>query len=84
MEILDQLLPGVDIELVNVLTRNLQKMNAKIHVKSKVKSASVSEDGVEVTFETPDGKESRRKWIMSWFLLAENPTRRSSALKKWE
>ncbi len=57
VELLDQLLPGVDLELVNMVTRTLQRMNAKIFLKSKVKSAIASNNGVRVTFETPDGKE---------------------------
>jgi dihydrolipoamide dehydrogenase len=58
VELLDQLLPGTDLELVNLVTRSLQRMNAKIYLKSKVKTAAVSENSVKVTFETPDGKEN--------------------------
>ena len=61
VELLDQLLPGVDLDLVNLLTRNLQKMNAKINLKSRVKSASALEEGVDVVFETSDGKEQKEK-----------------------
>jgi len=57
VELLDQLLPGVDIELVNVVSRSLQKMNSKIYLKSKVKGVQTMDDGVRVTFESPDGKE---------------------------
>lgn len=57
VELLDQLLPGVDLELVNLVSRSLQRMNAKIHLKSKVKGAVATDAGVRVTFETPDGKE---------------------------
>ncbi len=57
VELLDQLLPGVDLELVNVVSRSLQKLNAKIYLKSKVKSAVTTSDGAKVTFETPEGKE---------------------------
>jgi dihydrolipoamide dehydrogenase len=57
VELLDQLLPGVDLDLVNYVSRSLQKMNAKIYLKSKVKSAVITNEGVRVTFENPDGKE---------------------------
>lgn len=57
VELMDQLLPGVDLELVNIVSRSLQKMNAKIHLKSKVKSAVADSNVVKATFETPDGKE---------------------------
>ncbi len=57
VEVLDQLLPGVDLDLVNLVSRNLQKMNAKIHLKSRVKGAITTDNGVKVTFETGDSKE---------------------------
>lgn len=57
VELMDQLLPGVDLELVDLVSRNLRRMNAKIHLKSKVKSAVATEKEVKVTFETSDGKE---------------------------
>lgn len=56
VEILDQLLPGTDIELVNVVSRNLERLGARINTKSKVLSTTASEDHVDVHFETPDGK----------------------------
>ncbi len=82
VEILDQLLPGVDIELVNVLTRNLQKLNARIHVKSKVKSARVLEDGVEVAFETPDGKEFMEKVDYVLVSVGRKPNSKELGLEK--
>ena len=57
VELLDQLLPGVNLELVNQVVRSLQRMGAKIHLKSRVKLGVVSSDKVKVTFETPDGTE---------------------------
>ncbi|HXQ91366.1 MAG TPA: dihydrolipoyl dehydrogenase, partial [Nitrososphaerales archaeon] len=57
VELLDQLLPGVDLDLVNVVTRSLLRLKAKIYLKSKVKSGLSSNEGAKVTFETPDGKE---------------------------
>ncbi len=58
VELLDQLLPGVDLELVNIVSRSLQRMNAKIYLKSKVKSANPISNGARVIFETSDGKEA--------------------------
>jgi len=57
VELLEQLLPGVDLDLVNIVTRSLQKLRANIFLKSKVKSGVLTSDGARVTFETPDGKE---------------------------
>jgi dihydrolipoamide dehydrogenase len=56
VEIMDQLLPGTDIELVNVVSRSLEKLGAKIYTRSKVTTATVSGDLVDVEFQTPDGK----------------------------
>jgi dihydrolipoamide dehydrogenase len=56
VEILDQLLPGTDLELVNLVSRSLEKMGAKVNTKSKVVSGNVVGDKVEVKFETAEGK----------------------------
>ena len=57
VELLDQLLPGVDRELVALVSRSLQRLNAKVHLKSKVKTTQVSSDAVEVVFENAEGQE---------------------------
>jgi dihydrolipoyl dehydrogenase len=58
IEIMDQLLPGTDIELVNYVTRNLEKLSATIYLKAKVKSTSATEAGtVRVSFATAEGKD---------------------------
>ncbi len=54
VELMDQLLPGTDLDLVNVVSRTLQKLGAKVYLKSKVKSAEVNGESVNVTFETPE------------------------------
>ncbi len=55
VELLDQLLPGTDPELVNVVSRNLQRLGAQIFLKSRVKGAKQSDESVNVEFETHDG-----------------------------
>ncbi|MHB2036188.1 MAG: dihydrolipoyl dehydrogenase [Nitrososphaerales archaeon] len=57
VELLDQLLPGVDRELVALVSRSLQRLNAKVHLKSKVKTTQASSDAVEVVFENAEGQE---------------------------
>ena len=58
VELMDQLLPGTDVELVRNVSRNLDRQGAKIYLKSKVKSASVNiSNKVKVTFETENGQE---------------------------
>ncbi len=58
VEMMDQILPGTDTELVNMVSRNLEKLGAKIYLKSKFKSASVNiSNKVKAVFETSDGVE---------------------------
>lgn len=54
VELTDQLLPGTDLDLVNLVSRNLQKLGANIYLRSKVKSAAVKGESVDVTIEMPD------------------------------
>jgi dihydrolipoamide dehydrogenase len=56
VELLDQLLPGTDLELVNLVSGHLKKLGAKINTKSKVMSAKLVQNEVQVEFQTPDGK----------------------------
>jgi dihydrolipoamide dehydrogenase len=56
IEMLDQLLPGVDIQLVRIIERAFRKLGVDYHVKSKAKEyrdgqvAAVLEDGREAAF----------------------------------
>ncbi len=56
VEALDQLLPGTSMEMVTFVARSLQRMNAKIHLKSRLKSAKSTQDGIEAVYDTPDGE----------------------------
>jgi len=56
IEMLDQLLPGVDIELVRIIERSLRRLGIDYHVKSKAKEyregqlRAILEDGTEAMF----------------------------------
>jgi dihydrolipoamide dehydrogenase len=56
IEMLDQLLPGVDIELVKVIERSFRRLGIDYHVKSKAKEyregqvRAILEDGTEAMF----------------------------------
>ena len=52
VEVLDQLLPGIDPELVAFVSRSLRKLNANVYLKSKVKKTQDSGKEIEVVFET--------------------------------
>ncbi len=54
IEMLEQLLPGTDIDLVRIVERSLRKLGVDYHVKSKAKEFR----GGKVYAELEDGKES--------------------------
>lgn len=56
VEMMDQLLPGFEPELVRVLAVRIRKLGITVHLKSKAKNLEVLPDGVRVVVET-GGKE---------------------------
>ena len=56
VEIMDQLLPGTDPDVVRVVHRKLEGKGAKVYVKSKVLHIAKKGSEAEVEVETPDGK----------------------------
>jgi dihydrolipoamide dehydrogenase len=56
VEIMDQLLPGSDIDVVRVVHRKLEGKGAKVYVKSKVLRIRKNASEAEVEVETPEGK----------------------------
>jgi dihydrolipoamide dehydrogenase len=58
VELMDQLLPGVDKELLTPISRSLEKLGAKIFLKSRVTAVDRSPAGVSVTFDTTSGEMS--------------------------
>ena len=55
VEIMDQLMPGSDPEVVRTVQRKLEGKGAKVYLKSKVISVSRRENGATVAIETPNG-----------------------------
>ena len=56
VEIMDQLLPGSDPEVVRVVHRKLEGKGAKVHLKSKVTKLTRKGSEAEVEVETPEGR----------------------------
>lgn len=54
VEIMDQLLPGLDRDVSKMVERSLKELGAKIYLSSKVASSRQDGDGVKVTIETPN------------------------------
>jgi len=55
IEIMDQVLPGIDPEVVRVVARNLNKIGIAVHVKSQAKQWKAAAEGLVVDAETPEG-----------------------------
>src|SRR5271157_18084 len=55
VEIMDQLMPGSDPEVVRVVQRKLEAKGGKVHLKSKVLSVTKTDHGATVAVETPEG-----------------------------
>jgi dihydrolipoamide dehydrogenase len=56
VEMMDQLLPGQDLDLVKVVQRRLKSWNVQIHLKSQAIEAKPEEESVRVRFKTPEGE----------------------------
>ena len=56
VEIMDQLLPGSDPEVVRVVQRKLEGKGAKVYLKSKVAKLAKKGSEAEVEVDTPEGK----------------------------
>jgi len=55
VEVMDQLMPGSDPEVVRIVQRKLEGRGVKVYLKSKVAGVSKGGSGVKVEVETPDG-----------------------------
>src|SRR4249919_899545 len=51
VELLDQLMPGADLDLVKPLAARLKKQGVAVHLKTKVTASAAAKDGVAITFE---------------------------------
>jgi dihydrolipoamide dehydrogenase len=55
VELMDQLLPGTEPDLVRYVQKSLERRGGAIHLKSKVTSIEKHEGGVKAKVETPTG-----------------------------
>ena len=54
-EFMDQIVPGVDRDIVTPLMKRIEKRYEKILLKTKVTAVAAKKDGLHVTFEATDG-----------------------------
>jgi dihydrolipoamide dehydrogenase len=55
VELMDQIIPGADKDIVTPLMKRIDKRYEKILLKTKVTAVSANNDGLHVTFEGPAG-----------------------------
>jgi dihydrolipoamide dehydrogenase len=58
VELLDQIIPGADKDIVAPLAKRIEKRYEKILLKTKVVAVKAEESGLRVTFEAADGTKS--------------------------
>ncbi len=58
IEMLDQLMPGADPDIVAPLAKRVAKLYEKILLKTKVTKVEAKDDGLHVSYEGPDGAKS--------------------------
>jgi dihydrolipoamide dehydrogenase len=58
VELMEQVLPGTDPDLVDVVMRGLKKKGVKVMTGTKALGATVRADGVDVKVQTPKGEET--------------------------
>ncbi len=64
VEIMEQLLPGTDLDAVRVVARNLQKFGMEVHVKSQARGWREDKGQTVVDIVTPEGLIARRADII--------------------
>ncbi|NYT46505.1 MAG: NAD-binding protein [Candidatus Methanofishera endochildressiae] len=65
VELMDQIIPGCDKDLVTPLQRHIKKQYKNIWLKTKVESIVPQDDGLKVTFggdKAPEPKESTGRY----------------------
>ncbi|PNG24284.1 dihydrolipoyl dehydrogenase [Methylocella silvestris] len=55
VELMDQIIPGADRDIVTPLMKRIEKRYEKILLKTKVTAVAAKDDGLHVTFEGPGG-----------------------------
>jgi dihydrolipoamide dehydrogenase len=58
VELMDQIIPGADKDIVTPLMKRIEKRYEKILLKTKVTAVAAKAGGLHVTFEGPNGKSS--------------------------
>ena len=67
VELMDQILPGIDPELVRIVMKSLQRMGARIFLKSRVEEVKTTPDSAIVTVRDSEGNahEMETEYVLS-------------------
>jgi len=73
VEMTDGLLPGADDDLVTVLTQRMEKVFQKIYLGTKVLGLKEAKDGITVTLQPKDGKETKETYDKVLISIGRKP-----------
>ena len=75
IEMMDQLMPGADPDIVAPLAKRIGKLYDKILLKTKVTKVEAKEDGLHVSYEGPEGAKTE---VFDAMLVSVGPTQATS------
>ena len=82
VEMMPQLLPGADKDMVVHLARRLSEYLAEIKLRTKVAALKENKDGIMITFENPDGKTNRQKFDKVLICVGRRPNSQRIGIEK--
>ncbi|MCB9747550.1 MAG: dihydrolipoyl dehydrogenase [Candidatus Omnitrophica bacterium] len=81
VEMLPQLMTGADRDLASILEKRLDKIMDKIMVSTKVAKMEETSNGINVTFESPDGKSFSEEYEKILVAIGRRPNSENIGLE---
>ncbi|MCD6591783.1 MAG: dihydrolipoyl dehydrogenase [Thaumarchaeota archaeon] len=82
VELMDQLLPGVEKDLVNIVERRLRKLGVEIHTESKVVGSKIMDDKVRAIVERKGGENFEVETDYAMVAVGKRPLTRDLGLEE--
>ncbi len=82
VEMFDRLLPGIDLDLVRVVQKSLEKRGVKLHLNSKVVDVQESKTNVKVTVEPKSGAKWTGEFDRVLVAIGRKPNTQDMGLEK--
>lgn len=82
VEVMDQILPGADKDLVNPLFKRMKAKFANIYLNTKVTKVEAKKDGLYVTFEGQDAPKQPEKFDRILYAVGRRPNSDSIGIDK--